>query len=79
MRRMRKTIANDMFELMIYMIGFKPEEKFEMVMAGMLADDEEYPSYLDWTIKDVKKLASWCDERWGTAIEDMLEKMEEAA
>ena len=79
MRRMRKTIANDMFELMIYMIGFKPEEKFEMVMAGMLADDKEYPSYLDWTIKDMKKLASWCDERWGTAIEDMLEKMEAAA
>ena len=45
MRRMRKTIPNDVFELMIYMIGFNPEEKFEMVMAGMLADDKEYPSY----------------------------------
>tara|TARA_R110002020_G_scaffold38763_4_gene116073 strand:+ start:190 stop:429 length:240 start_codon:yes stop_codon:yes gene_type:complete len=79
MRRARKTIANDMFGLMIYMIGFNPEEKFEMVMADMLADDKEYPSYLDWTIKDMKKLASWCDERWGTGIESMLEKMEAAA
>ena len=64
-------VSEAMFELMMHMIGYdlSLEEKFKDVMSEYYKD--EYDEEL------IFELATWCDDRWGTRIVEMLNKLTE--
>ena len=64
-------VSEAMFDLMMHMIGYvlDLEEKFRDVMSEYYKD--EYDEEL------IFELATWCDDRWGTRIVEMLNKLTE--
>tara|TARA_R100000005_G_C4928387_1_gene158495 strand:+ start:270 stop:476 length:207 start_codon:yes stop_codon:yes gene_type:complete len=66
-----RMVSEAMFDLMMHMIGYglDLEEKFRDVMSEYYKD--EYDEEL------IFELATWCDDRWGTRIVEMLNKLTE--
>ena len=62
-------VSEDMFELMMHMIGYGDTG------ANLIdAMNDEYYGFDDELIFE---LATWCDDRWGTRIVEMLNRMKE--
>ena len=63
-------ISEDMFDLMMHMIGYgNLENSFKDVMSEYYKD--EYDEEL------VFELATWCDDRWGGDLVKTLNRMKE--
>jgi len=63
-------VSEAMFELMMHMIGYgNLADNFKDVMSEYYKD--EYDEEL------IFELASWCDNRWGTRIVEMLNRIKE--
>ena len=62
-------VSEAMFELMMHMIGYG---NLEVNFINAMSD--EYYGFDDELIFE---LATWCDDRWGTRIVEMLNKLQE--
>mgnify|MGYP005989419929 CR=1 FL=1 len=62
-------VSEAMFELMMHMIGYcNLEDSFKDAM------NDDYYGFDD---ELVFELATWCDDRWGTRVVEMLNKLTE--
>jgi len=65
-----KMISEEMFDLMMHMIGYgNLADSFKDVMSDYYKD--EYDEEL------IFELATWCDDRWGGNIVGILNRMKE--
>lgn len=61
-----KTINEEMFELMMHMIGYGDTD---LNLIDAMNDD-----YYNFSDETIATLARWCDERWGTNIEQSIKR-----